>query len=136
MEVWKPMYLMIWIALFQILFILFSPLPYSEAVHVLIGIAILGLAFHVSLTVSRTSCPDRIKRITKATRNLAVLQGALGIALAVGIALSWGSLYGNVVSVLHVANAVAIIAQASSSATAYDMWEEKEFQLPPLPGKA
>jgi len=27
-------------------------------------------------------------------------------------------------------NALAIITQASSSATAFDMWEEKEFQVP------
>jgi len=33
---------------------------------------------------------------------------------------------------LHVGNALAIITQASSSATAYDMWEEKEFVVPSL----
>ena len=35
------------------------------------------------------------------------------------------------VGVVHVVNALDIVSQASSSATAYDMWEEKEFQDAP-----
>lgn len=128
------MYLIIWVSFLQILFIFFSPLgrDVNLGVHVVIGIAVLGLAFTVYRRVRLTSCPDRIKRITKATRNLAVLQGVLGIALALGIVLSWGSLYTTVVEFLHVGNALAIITQASSSATAYDMWEEKEFLVPTI----
>jgi ABC-type protease/lipase transport system fused ATPase/permease subunit len=127
------MYLIIWIAFLQILFILFSSAlggMVQLGVHVIVGLAILYLAFTVFRKVSRTSCPDRIKRITRTTRNLAVLQVVLGIALELGIAFSWGSIYTGFVSFLHVANALAIITQASSSATAYDMWEEKEFQTP------
>ena len=131
MEIWKPMYLIIWVAFFQILFILFSPLGdmVNPAVHVVIAIAVLGLAYTVYRGVGRTSCPDRIKRITKTTWYLAIFQGVLGIALALGVMFSWGSIYVELVSLLHVANALAIITQASSSATAYDMWEEKEFQI-------
>jgi len=127
------MYLVIWIAFFQILFILFSSLPYSVnvVVHGLVGVAILGLAFRVSRELSRSSCPARIRRISKITRNLAVFQGVLGLALGMGYALSWGSVYAGVVSFLHVGNALAIITQASSSATAFDMREEKEFQIAP-----
>jgi len=126
------MYLIIWVAFLQILFILFSPLGdmVNLAVHVVIAIAVLGLAYTIYRGVGRTSCPDRIKRITKTTWYLAIFQGVLGIALALGVMLSWGSIYVELVSLLHVANALAIITQASSSATAYDMWEEKEFQVP------
>ena len=132
METWKAMYVIIWVAFFQILFILFSPLGdvVSLAMHVVIAVAILGLAFIAYRGVRRTSCPTRIKRITRTTWYLAVFQGVLGVALALGVELSWGSFYVGVVSLLHVANALAIITQASSSATAYDMWEEKEFQVP------
>jgi hypothetical protein len=35
--------------------------------------------------------------------------------------------FGLVVNILHLIIALAIISQASSTATAYDMWEEKEF---------
>jgi len=140
MRIWQAMYLLIWIAFLQILFILFSPLAGTAlggmadiAVHAVIGIAILGLAFYIARGVRGTSCPDRIKRITRTTWYLAVLQGVLGVALAIGVILSWGSLYFSVIALLHVANALAIITQASSSATAFDMWEEKEFQVTPAP---
>ncbi|HYB07511.1 MAG TPA: hypothetical protein VEB87_05080, partial [Nitrososphaerales archaeon] len=107
METWKPMYLIIWVAFLQILFILFSPLGdmVNLAVHVVIAIAVLGLAYTIYRGVGRTSCPDRIKRITKTTWYLAIFQGVLGIALALGVMLSWGSIYVELVSLLHVANA-------------------------------
>jgi hypothetical protein len=128
------MYAVIWVAFLQILFILFSPFSnmVNLPIHVLIAIAVLALTYRVYRSVRLTPCPDRIKRITKTTWNLAVLQGVLGVALALGVVLSWGSLYFSVVAFLHVANALAIITQASSSATAFDMWEEKEFQVPPV----
>jgi hypothetical protein len=134
MKTWASMYLVIWISFLQILIILFSPFGYdvNVGIHAIIGLAVLALAFQVYRGVMRTGCPDRIKRITKTTRNLAVLQAVLGIALAVGYQFSLGSLYTGVISFLHVANALAIITQASSSATGYDMWEEKEFQVPPV----
>ena len=135
MENWKAMYAIIWVAFFQILFILFSPLgdEMNLAVHVLVALAVLGLAFTIYRGVGRTPCPDRIKRITKTTWYLAIFQGLLGLGLAVGIMLLWGSVYGGVVGIIHAGNALAIITQASSSATAYDMWEEKEFQVPSSP---
>ena len=122
--------MIIWIAFFQIVFILFSPLAeaVNVGVHVFVALAIIGLAFHIYRDVNRTSCPGRIKRITKATWYLAVVQGALGVALVAGLTLSLGPSYVSFVSFLHVVNALAIITQASSSATAYDMWEEREFQ--------
>jgi len=129
------MYLVIWVAFFQIIFVLFSPLSdlLNLPVHVVVAIVILGLTFTIYRNISRTSCPDRIKRITKTTWYLAVFQGVLGIVLALGVVLSVGSAYVEVVSILHVGNALAIITQASSSATAYDMWEEKEFEVPLSP---
>ena len=135
MENWKNMYLVIWVAFFQILFILFSPLGdmLNLPVHVVIAVVILGLTYTIYRNASRTSCPDRIKRITKTTWYLAILQGVLGIVLVLGVVLSLGSIYVGVASILHVGNALAIITQASSSATAYDMWEEKEFVVPPSP---
>lgn len=127
------MYVLIWLAFFEILLVLFPAFDYTInlALHSILGVGILAFAFYIQRAVRGTSCPDRIKRITKTTFGLAVFQGVLGIALAVGIALSWGSLYATVINFLHVANAIAIITQASSSATAFDMWEEKEFQSVP-----
>ena len=129
MKTWAAMYGIIWLAFLEIMLVLFLPFAYAinVAIHVVIGGAILGFAFFIYRNVRRTSCPDRIKRITRATWNLCILQAALGVALVLGIVLSWGSLYATVLSFLHVGNALAIITQASSSAMAFDMWEEKEY---------
>lgn len=81
-----------------------------------------------------TSCPDRIKRITKATLGFAVFQAILGIALYIALAVNAGGILVDLANFLHVAAALAIITQASSSATAFDMWEEKEFTQAPEAG--
>jgi hypothetical protein len=139
MKTWASMYLVIWVSFLQVLFILFTPFgthvgtvgyDASIGIHAVLGLAVLALAFQVYRGVMKTGCPDRIKRITKTTRNLAVFQAVLGIALALGYQFSLGLIFTTVISFLHVANALAIITQASSSATGYDMWEEKEFQVP------
>ena len=129
------MYTIIWVAFFQILFFLFSPLgeDMNLAVHIVVALAVLGLAFTIYRGVGRTPCPDRIKRITKTTWYLAIFQGLLGLVLARGVLITWGLNYGGGLGFIHVGNALAIITQASSSATAYDMWEEKEFQVPSAP---
>ncbi|MDG6941328.1 MAG: hypothetical protein JRN34_00170 [Nitrososphaerota archaeon] len=80
MDAWKSMYALVWVAFFQIIFILFSPLGEAVdlAVHVTVALVILGLAFHIYREVARASCPERINRITRATWYLAVIQAALG----------------------------------------------------------
>ena len=131
MKTWAAMYGIIWLAFLEIMLVLFLPFGYTidVAIHIIIAVAMLGLAFFIYRNVRVTPCPDRIKRITKTTWNLSLLQAVLGLALLLGAALQWGSLYATVVSFLHVGNALAIITQASSSATAFDMWEEKEFVM-------
>lgn len=133
MKTWVEMYLIIWLAFLEIMLVMFLPVSYTinMIIHSILGVAILYFAYEIYHRVHLTSCPDRIKRITRVTWSLAVIQAILGIVLAIGIALSWGSLFSTVLAFLHVGNALAIITQASSSATAYDMWEEKEFVQTP-----
>jgi hypothetical protein len=132
------MYGMIWICFIQILFVLYSPMgadAVTVAVHSSLGVVIFVLAFYISRKVRASGCPDRIKRITRTTRNLAVFQGVIGLAYAGAIMMGLAAVYLWVISFIHVANSLAIITQASSSATGFDMWEEKEFQsalLPPV----
>ena len=92
MQLWKSMYLIIWVVFFQIVYILFSPFgdAVNLGVHVAVALAVLGLAFVVYRGVARTTCPERIKRITRTTWYLAVFQGVLGLALGAGVMLSWG----------------------------------------------
>jgi hypothetical protein len=124
------MYGLIWAAFFQIIIILFQVFgeTVALALHVVVGAIVLFLTYYAYARVRATECPDRIKRITKTTAILGVFQGVLGVVLFAAIRFNVG---GNallqVILFLHVANALAIITQAASSATAFDMWEEKEF---------
>jgi len=95
--------------------------------HVALGIIIFGLAYSNSSKLSRTQCPARIRRIVKATVALSVFEGLLGILLYAGKTMSLPDLVMSAASFLHLGAALAIVTQAASTATAYDMWEEKEF---------
>ncbi|HYC11912.1 MAG TPA: hypothetical protein VEC02_04540 [Nitrososphaerales archaeon] len=130
MKTWSVLYLLIWVAFVQILMGVIPALYFlvTYGVHPIIGVVVLVLAFLAYRQVRSTACPDRIKRITKTTFILAVLQGALGVLLYVFLYTSLANgLVVETIDFLHVVNALAIITQASSSATAFDMWEEKEF---------
>jgi len=138
MKTFVPMYALIWASFFQIFLIVFllsvGGLSYSLTIglHVVIGIVVIGLAAVAFRLVMKTSCPDRIKRISKTTAILGGVQGLLGLILYALIEMNASVTLQNIVLLLHVVNALAIIAQASSAATAFDMWEEKEFEVPTI----
>jgi hypothetical protein len=133
MKNWVMMYVLIWLAFFQILIVLFPVLgtQIADGIHTLLGVAVLIIAYLISKGVAATACPDRIKRIVKATFAFSVFQAVLGIGLVIMVMLNIGGTVQGIVDFLHVAVALTIITQASSSATAYDMWEEKEFTVAP-----
>lgn len=136
MKTWSVMYGLIWAAFAQIFLIIFllsvvgsSGTLYDATigVHIIVGIIVIGLAGYSFNLVKRTGCPDRIKRISKTTAILAGFQAVLGLILYGLIRLNVSMTIQDVVLLLHIVTALAIISQASSSATAYDMWEEREF---------
>jgi hypothetical protein len=131
MKTYIFMYALIWVSLIQILVILFPVLSTRSTVdiHAVIGLVVVGLAFMVARRVAKTLAPERIKRLTRVTAILGAIQVLLGLALyaAVVISVSISSTVFNLILFIHVVNAIAIISQASSAATAFDMWEEKEF---------
>ena len=124
------MYSLIWVAVLQILVILFPVLSFSSTVdlHAVIGIVVVVLANYVYFLVRRTACPGRIKRIARVTAIMSFIQIVFGAVLYESIALAFSSstLF-EITLFFHVLIAVAIVAQASSAATAFDMWERKEF---------
>jgi len=133
------MYGLIWASFAQIFLIVFllSVVPssgfwydFTIDLHIAVGIAVIFLAVESFRLVKETRCPDRIKRISKTTAILGGVQGLLGVILFVLMHFNVSMTIQNFVLLLHVVNALAIIAQASSSATAFDMWEEKEFEIP------
>jgi hypothetical protein len=130
MSIWKQLYATVWLAFLQIVIAVVS-IPgfktYLTYGHVVLGLVILGLAHFNNVQLKKTEAPNRLKRIAKSTAVLATIQPIFGIALLVNIMLGLGSSFIGIIAFLHLVIALAIITQASSVATAYDMWEEKEI---------
>ena len=120
--------MIVWLAFLQIVIILLPGLGGALVdLHVLLGLAILGLAHYNNAQLKKTSAPNRLKRIAKSTAILATIQIILGLILYANVRLDVNIPLVGVITFLHLVTALAIITQASSVATAYDMWEDKEY---------
>ena len=120
---------MVWLAFLEFILVWtpvsgFALLLYA---HVILGVIIFGIAYSNASKLSGMQCPARIRRIVKATVGLAAFEGVLGILLYISKTRSLPDLVTSAVDFLHIGIALAIVAQAASTATAYDMWQEKEF---------
>jgi hypothetical protein len=124
LKLWASLYLLIWLAFAQFLVTALSAVPGVIYLHFVVGLAVLVLAIVNYRGLGTTSAPDRVKRISKVIPGMAAFDGLLGIPLYLFRegTTHWAT------NLLHLIVAIAIIAQASSAATAYDMWEEKEFK--------
>ena len=130
LAIWKQLYAMVWLAFLQIIIAVVnipSPNVFLVYGHVVLGLVILGLAHYNNAQFKKTEAPSRLKRIVKSTAILATIQVLLGIPIFVNTMLIFGIPMVWIISLLHLVIALAIITQASSVATAYDMWEEKEY---------
>jgi hypothetical protein len=123
LKLWAGLYLLIWLAFAQFLVIAFSEIFGVSYLHFVIGLAILVLAIMNYRGLKGTSAPDRLKRISRIIPGMAAFDGLLGIPL---LMFTEGTVHW-AINLLHLIISLAIITQASSLATAYDMWEEKEF---------
>ena len=125
---WHQLYLMVWLVFLQIIIILLPGLGrYLVDLHATLGLIILAIAHYNNAKLKRTAAPNRLKRITKSTAVLATVQIILGLILYANVRVSMNVPLAEVVVFLHLVVALAIITQAASVATAYDMWEEHEF---------
>ena len=129
MKLWVSLYLMVWLAFLEFILVWapvssIAPLVYA---HVVLGVLIFAIAYSNSSKLRKTNCPARVKRIVKATVALAAFEGLLGILLYVSKTGLLPDLVTSGVGFLHLGTALAVVTQAASTATAYDMWEEKEF---------
>ncbi len=133
MKNWVSLYLIIWLAFLEFISILTSNfgLPFSLEIHIILGAMIIVLTYNNLVKVNKTDAPNRIKRILKSMVGLAVFQAIVGIMLFLNSRM-FTIPFMEIMDFLHLAIALAIITQASSVATGYDMWEEKEFTQPPL----
>jgi hypothetical protein len=129
MQLWKRLYGTVWLAFFSCVIIpRWTGSKSGLSVHVLLGLAMLVITKRNARVLQTLPVPARLKRISKATVGFAVFQIICGLAFrAVMHFLPNLPAAAPALRVAHVISALAILAQASSVATAYDMWEEKEF---------
>jgi len=140
MKLWKALYALIWVMLIEFLLVM-SPGGSSVLIylHYLVGIAIISLAFYNFSGIRKTRVPGRVKRIAQASFSISIMVAILGFILFSGVGRGWVipliniSFYGFILF-LHVVNSFAIITQAAAVAIAYDMWEDKEFEMETEPG--
>jgi hypothetical protein len=130
MQLWNKLYNTVWLAFFCCVLIPRWMGAYvGSAVHVLLGLLLVMITISNSRALAALPVPERLKRISKVTAGFAVFQLIGGLAfgavkhMAPDLPVLPSLLHG-----VHVVCALAILAQTSSVATAYDMWEEKEFE--------
>lgn len=146
MKLWMNLYVMVWIVLIEFLLAM-TPGNLSVLIylHVILGAAIVGLAFSNFSGLRKTRVPGRVKRIAQASFNISIIVAVLGVLLFADIGRESVipviniSIYG-LILFLHVLNSFAIITQAAAVAIAHDMWEDHEFSeetepgvVPPMP---
>ncbi|HSW40854.1 MAG TPA: hypothetical protein VLL97_15335 [Acidobacteriota bacterium] len=129
MKLWNKLYLTVWLAFFCCVLIpRWMGLYIGLSVHVLLGLLLILVTVSNARTLAALPVPGRLKRISRATAGFAVFQAVCGLALgAVSRMAPDLPLLPLALHAVHVVCSLAILAQASSVATAYDMWEEKEF---------
>ena len=122
---------MVWLAFLQIVIIVMPRFTlYLVDLHVLLGLVILGLAHYNNAKMKKTEAPNRLKRITKTTAILATVQIIFGLILYANLRMNVSLPLVGVIVFIHIVIALAIITQAASVATAYDMWEDHEYESP------
>ena len=140
MKLWITLYAMVWIALIEFLLVM-TPGASSVLIylHIVIGAAIIGIAFYNFSGIRRTRVMGRVKRIAQASYNISMTAGISGVLIFFDIGKTPvipvinTSIYG-LILFFHVICAFAIITQAAAIAIAHDMWEEKEFEKETEPG--
>ena len=130
MQLWKALYGTVWLAFFSIVLLPRWIGAYiGFPIHVVLGLIMLFVTLGNARRLASMSVPLRLKRISKVTVGFAAFQLVFGAALGVVLYLFPDIPYiAAVLQGVHIVCALAILAQASSVATAYDMWEEKEFE--------
>ncbi|UCD93001.1 MAG: hypothetical protein JSV43_03560 [Methanobacteriota archaeon] len=138
MKLWAALYLMVWISVLEFILVFMVRISnlavrFPTDIHLLVGIGMLVLAQWNVMRLDKTNAPDRIKRICKATRAMIVIMGIFGLLsyLSLEYRFNIDIPFTEFIAFVHLVLALTVIAQASSVATSYDMWEEKEYQTEP-----
>jgi hypothetical protein len=129
MKLWRRLYNSVWLAFFCCLLVpRWMGVHVGTGVHALLGVGLLALVLANARTLATMPVPARLQRISKVTVKIALFQLLCGVGLGLTNRFAPSlPVAGTALHVIHVVCALAMLAQASSVATAYDMWEEKEF---------
>jgi hypothetical protein len=140
-KLWAVLYATIWLVLLEFLLAMIPVLPtILPDLHVVVGLAVLAVAYWNFAELRETRAPGRIKRTAKAMVSLSVLMVVLGGLLFFNVGTGWVipivsvSIY-HAILFVHIVNAFAIITQAAAVAIAFDMWEEHDFEKETAPGE-
>jgi len=138
MELWRRLYNTVWLAFFCCALLpRFLGPRIGLPIHGLLGLLMTVMALGNATRLAAIAVPPRLQRITKVMGGIAIFQLISGIALGGVLHLAPNLPFaGSALRGMHVICALAILAQASSVATGYDMWEEKEIGPAPAGGKA
>ena len=129
MPLWRQLYNTFWLAFFCCVLIprwmgTYVGLP----IHALLGLIMLVATHSNARRLRALPVPDRLRRISRVTAGFAIFQLIAGLALGGVMHLfPYLSIISSVLRGVHVVAGLTILAQTSSVATAYDMFEEKEF---------
>jgi hypothetical protein len=125
---WQRLYTVIWLAFFECLLVQRWFNTWVVLVlHVALGAVVLVLTQVNAAELAKKAVPDRLKRISRATANIAIAQAVLGAGVGALMHVSIPSWIRTLCAAFHLVLALTILAQAGSTATAYDMFEEQEF---------
>ena len=141
MKLWVALFATIWLVLLEFLLEMIPIAPTLQSyLHVVLGVAIVAVAYANYRGLKATRVPGRVKRTAQATYGLSYVMLLTGVPLFfdVGsgraIPLVGVSVF-HLLLFVHVVNAFAIITQAAAAAIAYDMWEDREFDRETQPGE-
>jgi hypothetical protein len=130
MQLWQRLYMMIWLLMFDILLVphLF-PSRIILGLHVALGLGTLAFARANAGALAAAPVPARLKRISASTAGLAVAQLVIGLVFGVLKLGPWHlpGFLATTAATIHLVVALAMITQAASVATAYDMRDEQEL---------
>ncbi len=148
MKLWLRLYTLVRIALVEFLLVMVGwAFPATRIVlvplHVGLGLGMIWFAYGNFTLLVATTVPGRVKRIAKAAYQFAIASAVIGFLMAgfqlVNVQNALPILFGitpyNVIQFFHVVVAFAIITKAASTATGYDMWEERDWEKETRPGE-
>jgi hypothetical protein len=136
---YQRLYNMVWLASFSFVVTPHLLGKYSAPFHAALGIAMLVLPRRNAKELAKLAVPDRLKRISQAVVMTTTMLAVVGVLFGAlkhipGMPEVLATTGASILGGFHVFIALAVLAQSSSLATGYDMWEEKE--IGPTPAAA